>query len=193
MKTTLRLLLFAMISATHALAQTEIVVPASNRSSSGMEKNLLFFADKRYTVSQQGSVSLPLANLFDGNYQPNYSSNGIDPNNPYVVTIENLPNIHIQAASWIGWTGRYWTPVKFKIEIYNIYDYGGIPGYPALNTWITAADVDNYGGGSYMVSVPPSSVGKIRFTFYQASGPNNMIGISELFFIHPEATLAYDN
>ncbi|MFI5161974.1 MAG: hypothetical protein ACHQHN_11890 [Sphingobacteriales bacterium] len=192
MKKTINLLFFALVSATQVLGQTEIVVPMSNRSSSGMEKNLLFFADKRFTVSQQGSISLPLANLFDGNYQPNYSSSGIDPNNPYVVTIENLPNIHVQAGAWVGWTSRYWSPVQFKIEVYNTYDYGGISGYPSPNTWVTVADVSNYGGGSYITPVSTVSASKIRFTFYQASGPNNMIGISELFFIHPEATVAYD-
>jgi len=195
MKTTATLLLFAMLSASQALAQTALVVPPSNVSTSGMEKNMLFFADKRFAVSQQGSISFPLSYLFDGNYTPLYSSAGIDPNNPYVITIENLPNINTQQSAWIGWTTRAYNPTKFKIEIYNIYDFGGAPGLPALNTWITVADVNNYGSNSYMLNIASfySSVGKIRFTFYQASGPNNVIGLSELFFIHPEATVAYDN
>ncbi|MFI5161966.1 MAG: hypothetical protein ACHQHN_11850 [Sphingobacteriales bacterium] len=195
MKATIRLLVIGLFIATKVLAQTEIVVPPSNLSSSGMEKNLLFFADKRFMVSQQGSVTLPLTRLFDGNYAPSYSSNGIDPNNPYVITIENLPNVNTQDAAWIGWTTRGYPPIKFKIEIYNIYDFGGTPGLPALNTWITVADVDNYSGYSYMLNIASfySSVGKIRYTFYRAGGPNNAIGISELFFIHPEATVAYDN
>lgn len=43
-----------------------------------------------------------------------------------------------------------------------------------------------------MASINSVAVGKIRFTFYKGSGPGNALGISELFFIHPEATVAYD-
>jgi len=172
-------------------AQTETVVPPSNRSSATLEKNLLFFATTRYSVSQSGSVTMSLPNFFDGNYTPQYSG-ALDPANPYVVTIENLPNVHVQAGAWIGWTTRYYNPTKFKIEVYNLYDYGGLPGYPAPNTWVTVADVDNYTAGSFMGAVGAVSVGKIRYTFYNGAGPSNNIGISELFFIHPEATQAFD-
>lgn len=174
-----------VLGISNARGQAEVIVPPSNRSTATLEKNLLFYADARYTVSQQGSVSLPLAGLFDGNYQPNYSAIGIDESNPYVITIENLPNLHVQAASWIGWTTRYWGPAKFKIEVFNIYGNA--------NTWVTIADVDNYYGGSYyMATVSDVAVGKIRFTVYKGGGPNNFLGISELFFIHPEATVAFD-
>lgn len=71
MKTRLTLiicLMGVMVNIKSAWAQTEVVVPPSNRSSSGLEKNLLFYADKRFSVAQQGSISLSLPNLFDGNY-----------------------------------------------------------------------------------------------------------------------------
>ncbi|GAB3909975.1 hypothetical protein GCM10028826_17760 [Mucilaginibacter boryungensis] len=174
------------------MAQNEAVIPPSNRSTATLEKNLLFYATTHYTVSQQGSVSFSLPNFFDGNYQPQYSGT-LDPNDPYIVTIEGLPNVHVQAGAWIGWTTRYYNSTKFKIEVYNVYDYGGMAGYPAPNTWVTVANETNYGGGSYIASVANVSVSKIRFTFYNGTGPNNNIGISELFFIHPEATVAFDN
>lgn len=179
-----------VLGASNARGQADMVIPPSNRSTATLEKNLLFYADARYTVSQQGSASLPLAGLFDGNYQPNYSANGIDESNPYVITIENLPNLHVQAASWIGWTTRFWGPSKFKIEVFNVY--GDAASNPAVNTWVTVANENNYSGLSYMASVNSVSVGKIRFTIYKGGGPNNFLGISELFFIHPEATVAFD-
>jgi hypothetical protein len=186
----LSIFIVASCSIFDCLAQ-EAIVPPSNRSTAGLEKNQLFYATNRFIVSQQGPVSLPLDHLFDGNYHPNYSGPGISDAAPYVVTIENLPDVHIQAGGWVGWTTRYWNPVKFKIEVYNSYDYGS-PGYPAPNSWITVAEVDHYTGGSYMAPVYSVSPRKIRYTFYQASGPGSQLGISELFFIHPEATTAYD-
>ena len=42
-----------------------------------------------------------------------------------------------------------------------------------------------------MVKVRDAVVNQIRYTFYKASGSNGRIGVSELFFIHPEATTPY--
>jgi hypothetical protein len=167
-----------------AIAQNEAVVPPSNRSAAGLEKNLLFYADARYSVTQEGSISLPLYALFDGNYQPAYSSNGIDESNPYVITIAGLPPSHVQAGAWFGWTTRYWNPTKFKIEVLNVYQ--------GANTWSTIANEENYGGGSYMLQFAGVAAGTIRLTVYRGCGPNNTVGISELFLIHNEATVAYD-
>ncbi len=172
-------------------AQTETVIPPSNRSATNLEKNLLFYADRRFSVSQSGPASFSLAGLFDGNYEPQYSG-AMSGTTPYVVTIENLPNVHVQAGAWVGWTTRYYNPVHFKIEAYNVYDYGGVAGVPAPNTWITVAEETSYSGGSYIAQVGSVSATKLRFTFYTGSGPSGNIGISELFFIHPEATSVYD-
>lgn len=164
----------------------ETVIPPSNRSTVNLEKNLLFYADSRYTVTQSGVTSLPLANLFDGNYQPNYSG-PIPDGSSYVITIQNLPNYHVQAGAWIGWTTRYYSPVKFKIEVLDGYSYN-----PTYNTWVTVADVDNNHNGSYITALPQCVPSAVRFTFYQGEGPGGAIGLSELFLIHPEATQVYD-
>ena len=84
-------------------AQGEAVIPSSNRSTASMEKNLLFYADKGFSVSQSGSASLHLPSLFDGGFLPAYSQ-WANPANPYVILIENLPDIHVQAGAWIAWT-----------------------------------------------------------------------------------------
>ncbi|WP_316810315.1 hypothetical protein [Pedobacter heparinus] len=187
MKTSLKFTLLSIIMliffSDKVLGQIETVIPPSNRSTTSLEKNMLFYSDQRYSVSQSGSTSLPLANLFDGSFQPLYSS-PIDPLNPFVVLIENLPNAHVQAGAWIGWTTRFYNPIKFKIEIYNIHE--------GANTWVTVAEEASYSGFSYMALVNGAAVGKIRYTFYNASGPGNELGLSELFFIHPEGTVAYD-
>ncbi|MDQ7949896.1 MAG: tail fiber protein [Pedobacter sp.] len=177
------LILLACTNSDIAFSQTETVIPPSNRSTASLEKNILFFADKRFMVTQSGSISLPLVNLFDGNMQPNYSS-AVNPSDPYVILIEGLPNIHSQAGGWIGWSTRGYPPYKFKVEAYNIY--------AGANTWVTIADETSFPGYSIMIPIPGLSVGKIRFTFYNGGGPNNEIGISELFYIHPEAAVAYD-
>lgn len=191
MKKTFIMAVFGVFLRALSVEAQELVIPPSNRSTANLEKNLLFYATERYAVSQSGPTSLPLASLFDGNYSPCYSGPIPSTGAPYTITIENLPNVHVQAGAWVGWTTRYYNPVKFKIEVYNLYDYQN-PNYPQPNTWITVADVDSYGGGSYIAPVNSVSVGKIRFTFYGGSGPGQAIGLSELFFIHPEATTVYD-
>lgn len=167
-------------------AQTETVIAPSNRSVVSLEKNMLFYADKRYQVTQSGSVSLSLPMLFDAHQYPAYSSTGIDPNNPYVVLIENIPAQNAQTGAWVGWTTRHYIPTKFKIEVYDTYQ--------GLNQWVTLADVSNYTGGHYIVRIPSAgtTTTKIRYTFYSTNSPQNLLGISELFYLHSEATKAYD-
>lgn len=166
--------------------QTEAIVPPSNRSVSSLEKNLLFYADKRFKVTQSGSINLNIAPLFDSQFFPNYSSDGIDPQNPYVVLIEDLPLFHAQEGAWVGFTTRYYMPKKFKIEVYDTYD-----GY---NQWRTVTDVSNNGVGHCIVQISPGTVrpSKIRFTIYSTTDTQNRLGISELFYIQPEVTKAYD-
>ncbi|RDC58445.1 hypothetical protein DU508_00100 [Pedobacter chinensis] len=160
------------------------MIPSSNRSTTSLEKNLLFYADQRFSVTQQGSVSLPVSSLFDGNFSPVYSD-PVNEANPYVLLIEGLPRIHTQAGVWIGWTTRYWWPTKFKIEIFNTYENA--------NAWVTIANVQNHDSGSYILPFSGVEVSKIRLTVYRAAGENNRLGLSEFYFIHPEAASAYDN
>jgi hypothetical protein len=167
-------------------AQTEVIVPPSNRSVSSLEKNLLFYADKRYKVTQSGSVSLSLPTLFDGQFFPFYSTVGINPQNPYVILIEDIPDYDAQEGTWIGLTTRYYMPTKFKIEVYDVF--GGV------NQWRTIADVSNNAAWHYMAKISPGNIrpSKIRFTIYNTNDTQNRLGISELFYIQPEVTKAYD-
>lgn len=130
------LLIVGLILNDTARAQVETVIAPSNRSAVGLEKNLLFYANQRYQVSQSGSGQVNLSFMFDGNQYPAYSNTGIDPNNPYVLLIENLPNIHVQTGGWIGWTTRHYQPKRFKIELLNIYN--------GANSWITMSDVSGF-------------------------------------------------
>lgn len=179
-------LLFVISFKLHVFAQTEAIVPPSNRSFSSLEKNALFFADTRWKVTQSGSANLNLPPLFDGQFFPNYTSTGIDPQNPYVVLIEDLPLYQAQEGAWIGLTTRYYKPTKFKIEVFDTFG-----GY---NQWRTIADVSNNSAGHYIARISPGSVSpsKIRYTFYNTDDIQNRLGIAELFYIQPEATKAYD-
>ncbi|WP_202912428.1 hypothetical protein [Sphingobacterium olei] len=173
-----------MISFVSSFAQTETVIAPSNRSAVSLEKNILFYANNRFSVTQSGSISLSTPMLFDANFYPSYSVTGIDEQNPYVLLIENLPVDHVQVGGWIGWTTRHYAPVKFKIEVYNIYQ--------GANQWITMTDIDNYTGGHFIAKAPHSSVGKIRLTVYKTNDAQNRLGLSEFFFLHPEAVKSYD-
>lgn len=166
--------------------QTEAIVPPSNRSVSSLEKNLLFYADKRFKVTQSGSVSLDLPTLFNGQFFPTYSNASINPQNPYVILIENIPDYDAQEGTWIGLTTRYYMPTKFKIEVYDVFG-----GY---NQWRTIADVTNNAAWHYMAKISPGNIrpSKIRFTIYNTNDTQNRLGISELFYIQPEVTKAYD-
>jgi len=168
---------------TELSAQQEQVISPSNGSVASLEKNILFYANRRFKVTQSGSGQLPLNLLFDGNMDAVYTSNGISPTNPYVLLIEDLPDRHTQRGGWIGWSSRYYEPKKFKLEVFDQWN----------NNWVTIADVANNPNAYYIVRVPSLSVGKIRFTVYETSQGENLMGLSEFFFIHPEATTAYDN
>ncbi len=166
--------------------QTEVIVPPSNRSASSLEKNVLFFADKRFKVSQSGSITLDLPTLFNGQFFPTYSSASINLQNPYVILIEDIPLYHAQEGAWIGLTTRYYMATKFKIEVFDVND--------GVNQWRTIADVSNNSAWHYMARISPGSVcpSKIRFTIYNTNDTQNRLGISELFYIQPEGAQAYD-
>ncbi|MNK32669.1 hypothetical protein D3C87_511330 [compost metagenome] len=166
--------------------QTEAIVPPSNRSFSSLEKNVLFFADKRFKVTQSGSATLDLPTLFNGQFFPTYSSASINTQNPYVLLIEDIPLYHAQEGAWIGLTTRYYMATKFKIEVFDVND--------GANQWRTIADVSNNAAWHYMARISPGSIcpSKIRFTIYNTNDTQNRLGISELFYIQPEGAKAYD-
>lgn len=183
---TLTLVGWFVLNSAALYCQTSSVVIPSNRSTGTLEKNVLFYAGKRYSVTQQGSATLSLPTLFDGRFHPTTTTVGPSETDPTVILIENLPQKHTQAGAWVGWSSRAWRPVKFKIEVYNTWQ-GANP-----NQWITIADVDNYALWEYMIKLPSVIANKLRFTFYKGSGTNGRFQLSELFFIHPEAIKAYD-
>ena len=159
----------------------------TNATPVGMEHNMLFNASKRYQVTQTGGASLNLSTIFDGRFIPSYTSTSPSFSNPTVILIENLPNYHIQTGAWVGWSTRYWQTSRFKIEGYD--------SYQSNNTWKVIADYsiqDYTGGRNFSVKIPQSgSYTKLRFTFYKATGSNGRLGVSELFYIHPEGTTPY--
>ncbi|MCH7411485.1 hypothetical protein MM239_19005 [Belliella sp. DSM 111904] len=176
------LLISSKVDIVHA--QSSSVVIPSNISTGSLEKNMLFYANNRYTVSQQGAATVSLQAMFDGSFNPSTTIESVNENDPTVILIEGLPNWHTQQGAWIGWSSRVWFPTKFKIEIFNS-DQG-------LNAWVEVAFVDNYTQKHYMVRAPGGVCSKIRFTFYKASGSGGKMQLSELFYIHPEGARAYD-
>lgn len=152
---------------------------STNLTPVGWEHNILFNATTRYTVTQQGPVQ-NLKMMFDGSMNPNYIAN-VSTANPSVILIEGLSGYHTQSGAWVGWTTRYLPAQRFKIEGYDTYN--------AANVWRTIADHStvDYSGFSFSVKIPVGGVySKLKFTFYEGQG--GTVGLSELFFIHPEAT-----
>lgn len=155
---------------------------STNLTPVGWEHNILFNATTRYTVTQQGPAQ-NLTMMFDGSMNPNYIA-GVSSANPSVLLIEGLPGYHTQSGAWVGWTTRYLPANKFKIEGYDTYN--------SVNVWRVIADYStiDYSGLSFSVKIPIAGVyTKLKFTFYEGQGGN--VGLSELFFIHPEATTPY--
>ncbi|CAM1361501.1 conserved hypothetical protein [Tenacibaculum sediminilitoris] len=159
----------------------------TNTTPVGMEHNVLFDATNRYTVTQTGDATVNLRALFDGRFIPSYSGSPASTVSPTTILIENLPNFHTQTGAWVGWSTRFWQPKRFKIEGYNAYN--------GANEWVTIADYTNtdYTGGAKFISgkVPKGSYTKLRYTIYSTHGSGGKLGLSELFYIHPEATTPY--
>jgi hypothetical protein len=157
----------------------------TNRNPVGMEHNLLFNATTRYLVTTTGPA-LDLGTLFDGRMGPTYTSVAPTDVAPTVILIENLPGYHTQAGAWVGWSTRYWPANRFKIE--------GFDTYQGANIWRTISDYSatDYSGADFNVAIPyGGEYTKLKFTFYKATGTNGYLGVSELFFIHTEATSPY--
>lgn len=173
----------------------------------GMEYNILLNAQRKgYTFTQSGSAQLTTARvwaLFDGALSPQYSTEGLDPSNPYVLTIENLPNIHTQTGGVFGWTARYWIPTVYKVEAYNNYKPSGMSEPLGWQTWVnqttplaTQSLVIPINEMMYLYngrSISGGNFTKIRITIYNSNGAYasgttlRKWGLSEIFFIHPEA------
>jgi len=163
-------------------AQTSAVIIPSNTSTGSLEKNLLFHAVNRYQVTSQGP-GITLTKLFDGNFATTSTTSAVTPATPLIIEIDNLPKAHTQTGAWIGWSTRYYNPIDFKIEGYNAYN---------SDQWVTIDDVTGNSQRSYMKKMPSGAFTKLRFTFYSTSGTNNILKLSELFYIHPEGTTFYD-
>ncbi len=158
----------------------------SNRNPVGLEHNILFNATTRYQVTQSGAVALSLPDLFDGKFGPSYTPSGLSASNPTQIVIENLPSYHTQAGNWVGWSTRYWQAKNFKIEGYDVWK--------GVNQWRVISDYTtrDYHSFEHIAKVPVSGVyTKLRFTFYSSHGTDGRLGVSELFFINPEATAPY--
>ncbi|MGK6353534.1 hypothetical protein [Parapedobacter sp. DT-150] len=175
------LLLLVMQTPLHG--QTSSVIIPSNTSTGSLEKNLLFYANQRYQVTSQGP-GINMGSLFDGRFSPQQTDAAPTVAAPLVILIEGLPGHHTQQGAWVGWSTRIWRPLQFKIEGYNTYN--------GANQWIEVCNVSGNTQLHYMDKMPAGAFTKLRFTFYTASGTNGLMQLTELFFIHPEATSAYD-
>ena len=112
MKFFLTLLSLLLLSLLHS--QTSNV--SSNNNVVGLEHNTLFNATKRYSVTQSGP-HMNLEKLFDGKFEPVYSSGTLSTSNPKIITVENLNGVHTQLGAWVGWSTRYYAAKRFKIEV----------------------------------------------------------------------------
>jgi hypothetical protein len=168
------------------------IFPSTASTMVGNEYNLLLNAHTRsgLTITQSGTGLLSSPNtLFDGTVVATYSTDGINPTNPYVLLITGLPNTHTQTGGVLGWSSRYWYPSKYKIEVYDSYNSIG---------WKTIVDqsVIDKPTKDLLIPIYPTYSGsftQIKITIYEstvgAQGANgyNKWGLSELFFCHPEA------
>ena len=170
-------------------------------NANGFEYNILLNAQQNgitITQSGTGTISNPY-NLCNGRLSPNYSSNGVDPNDPLVLHITGLPNTHSQTGGVFGWTSRYWNPTRYKIEGYNNHQGVG------WKTWLDRSDPSNAQTAKDLIipifgtpNVGGGSWTEIKITIYDSNGStgsngHRRWGISEIYFIHPEAARTYQN
>ena len=159
----------------------------TNRNPVGLEHNVLFYADARYTVTQTGSAQLNLGKLFDGRFIPSYTAVAPTESNPTVIEISGLPSHHTQGGAWIGWSTRQWPARRFLIEGYDVKSSPA--GWKTITGEYTTQD---YSEKSFYLQVPSGSYTELRFTFFTASGTDGRLGVSELFYIHPEIVRPYE-
>lgn len=162
----------------------------TNTTPQGLEHNVLFNATDRFTVTQEGSALFSLHRLFDGRMSPSYTASEVAPSTPTVITIEGLPQSHTQRGAWVGWSTRYWAPRRFKIEGYNTYQSSS--GSYTLG-WVTLADYENqdYNQREFTKKVKAGRYTKLRITIWASQYDKNRLGLSEIYFIHPEAVYPY--
>ena len=159
----------------------------TNRNPVGLEHNVIFYANTRYTVTQTGSAQLNISALFNGKFNPSYTAVAPTESDPTVIEISGLPSYHTQGGAWIGWSTRYWPARRFKIEGYDLNS--------SPSEWKTISGEyvnQDYSGESFYLKVPSGIYSKLRFTFFTASGVDGRLGVSELFYIHPEAVRPYE-
>jgi len=154
-----------------------------NSAPVSLEHNVLFNAVDRYQVSQTGPATFKLSKLFDGSFLPDYPAVGPTADSPHTILIEGLPNYHTQRGAWIGWSTRYWHARKFQVWGYEIRDH---------NDWIKIADETNNTLHHFLMKLPSGRYTKFKFIFFEATGSNGRIGLSEIYYIHPEATRPYE-
>ena len=177
-----KLLMFLLLCLVLSSGITQNI--STNRNIVGMAHNMLFQAHKRFTVSQSGSEAFNLDVLFDGRFDVWYTREAVKTNDPIVILIEDLPANHTQIKAIVGWSTRGWPAKHFKVEGYNVY---------GKSEWriITNYQDKVYDRYDFSVEVPSGAYTKLKFTFYSAIGEGGRMGLSELFYLHPEAVPPY--
>lgn len=154
-----------------------------NSAPVSLEHNVLFKAPQRYQVSQTGPAVFNLAKLFDGTFSPDYPAVGPTEENPHTILIEDIPSHHTQRGAWIGWSTRYWHAGKFQVWGYDNYYH---------DDWIKIADETSNTSHYFIKKLPRGRYTKFKFIFYEATGDNGRIGLSEIYYIHPELARPYE-
>ncbi|MEK5036355.1 hypothetical protein [Paenibacillus sp. FSL R7-0302] len=171
------------------------IFPSTSNTMVGHEYNILLNAGKRseITLTQTGVALFDLPSLFNGRLEPSYTTLGVPASTPTVITISGLPAVHTQTGGVFGWTCRYWYPSKYKIEGYDSYNNAG---------WRVLKDqsVNDLPSKELLIPLYPNFQGvftQFRITIYDSSvgqadaNGNRRIGISEIFFCHPEAATVF--
>lgn len=145
-----------------------------------LEHNILFNAKDKYTVSASGSASVDEDKLFDGILSNVAITGGsVSSANPYVITVDNLPNIEPEGKSYIGFLSAADPPSSFIIE-----------GNTSAG-WQTFAYSDNNISKDYFVEVDNSCT-KFSIRVFDVPNTTTNIGIAEIVFIQSTAAIPYD-
>lgn len=144
-----------------------------------LEHNILFHAKDKYTVSAAGNAILDDDQLFDGILSNiDITGGSVSSANPYVLTVDNLPNIEPEGKSYIGFISAENPPLEFIIE-----------GNTSAG-WQTFAYADNNTSKDYLVEVDNSCT-KFIIRIYDI--PNSStLGIAEVVFIQSTVAIPYD-
>lgn len=171
------------------------IFPSTANTVVGNEYNILLNAHRRseITITQTGTALMDVSSLFDGRLAPTYSSLGIPANDPTVLLIEGIPNIHTQTGGAIGWTSRYYYPSRFKIEGYDTYENRG---WRTIYEQVTSKAYKDF-HIQLNTTGNSGSLTKLRFTFYESVGAedslgNKRLGLSEIYFINQEGMKVHE-